>query len=312
MEERYGKHKYRKLVAEAFKIRINYGDFKDVSKKYAQIKKKGKKKLILCALPGRSGTRWLGDIFEAHPGHIGYVERYTDEEAFYRYVNFNKLPIDTAGIEELLMKGVIKDWEKYDTVFLCSPYFSHGFIHLAERLLADKLIFAVSDPKFTVISMYNKGLFKEEYIKEDPNKATGYQPMFRNRWNHIWGRLTPVGKDYLRWEKMSQIGRCSWYWNTLCMNIYQEMKASKYKADDIFIFKLEEADQNYEYYLKLARWFKLSPIISEEKFLSLKGKTVKKKDNTPKKFTKKENEEFQREVAPFMKIYPKLKTKGFK
>ena len=75
--------------------------------------------LVLCISCGRSGTRWLSQIFDRHKNASGSCERLL-EEAFYRYVKCNKLPIDVNGIMDLIKDGIVQDWEKTDISFVAS------------------------------------------------------------------------------------------------------------------------------------------------------------------------------------------------
>ena len=60
-------------------------------------KLKANKRLILCINVGRSGTRWLADIFNEHEGVVGTCERAVEYESFYRYVNWYDLDIDLTN-----------------------------------------------------------------------------------------------------------------------------------------------------------------------------------------------------------------------
>ncbi|MEX0931923.1 MAG: hypothetical protein WDZ88_04190 [Candidatus Paceibacterota bacterium] len=133
------------------------------------------KTLILGTLVARSGTMWLCDIFDAHQNATGVTERFFEAESFYRYVCFYNLPIDTSGIIKLIKKGIVEDWKRGDVALVYSPYFSHGILDLRKELKPKKIIVAVNDPKFTVQSLYNKGLFKHYYVRDNPHLALGYQ-----------------------------------------------------------------------------------------------------------------------------------------
>jgi hypothetical protein len=68
-------------------------------------------------------------------------------------------------------------------------------------------------------------------------------------------------------------GKISWFSNWINKDIYAQAKALP--PDILWIFDLREADQNYEYYLAMARAFGLKPILSEHKFLNLKKLAAK-------------------------------------
>jgi len=264
---------------------------------------KRNKKLILCIDAGRSGTRWLSDIFNAHKNAVGSCERNAFAEAFYRYIKWNKLPIDTQGIVELTKHYIIKDWQKAD-ISMISAFFHYDLADLCDELKVDKVIWAVNDARFTVTSFYNKGWYKNENMRKNDNLINGFQPKFNNVLNRSFTRLVPVGDFYNEWKKSTRIGKISWFWNTVNMEIYSNIK--NMPEEKVWVFKLEEADQNYDYYLKIAEEFELKPVLSQRKFLSLKWKSVKKTDNIRKEWTEQEEKEFEKYTAVFRQIYKTL------
>ena len=60
--------------------------------------KAGGKQLVLAVTTGRSGMKWLHEIFKAHPNAAGGRERNAVPESFYRYAKFNGLPVDAGGV----------------------------------------------------------------------------------------------------------------------------------------------------------------------------------------------------------------------
>lgn len=280
-----------------------YGSLKTVSQDYEKQIKSGKI-LILGTLSARSGTRWLCDIFSHHKTAIGSIERFNVAEAFYRYIKFNNLPIDCSGFIRLIKKGILQDWEKVDISLVFSPYFSHGILELYNELKPQRIIFAINDPEFTVTSIYNKEVFKETYYKDSPNLILGYQPELGERWSHFFGRIVPKGNFYSTWEKLTRIGKISWWGNRINMDIYQQLQ--EIPTEKIWIFKLKEADQNYDYYKKLAKEFNLQPLLEEEEFLTIKAKTVKKSNNVKREWTEREKDEFLQYTKQWTELYNML------
>lgn len=264
------------------------------------------KKLILGTFVARSGTRWLCDIFSSHDNVTGSVERFMEAETFFRYVNYHSLPIDLSGVYALLKQGIIDDWKNNDLSVVFSPFFSHGLQQLAENLKPKQFILAITEPKFVVQSLYNKGFFKENYFYNNKDKVIGFQPHVGTKSSHFFGRVIPSGIDYEYWSHLSRIGKISWWCNKIISDIY--MQITKIDKSKVFIFDLAVADQNYKYYCNLAKQFNLLPKMSEQDFLSLKEKTVKKSDNLPHQWSTKENEEFENETISWHEIYKKMKT----
>ena len=56
------------------------------------------KKLIVGTHSGRSGLRWLAMVHASHPGEYNLSEPYPVLESYFRYVTWNKLPIDNEKI----------------------------------------------------------------------------------------------------------------------------------------------------------------------------------------------------------------------
>ena len=94
------------------------------------------------------------------------------------------------------------------------------------------------------------------------------------------------------------------------MHIYKDLKT----ISDVnkFVFKLEDADQNYEYYLELIKKFNLKPRLSKKRFLSIKlSIDIQKKDihksNKSNDWTEMEESQFIKHTRSFTEIYNKLK-----
>lgn len=266
------------------------------------------KKLILGTLCARSGTMWLCDIFDSHNNATGITERNFEPESFYRYITYNKLPIDTSGIIALIKRGIIEDWKRGDIALVFSPFFSHGMLELNEKLKPEKIIFAINDPAFTVQSIFNKGMFKHFYIRERNDLALGYQPSLYGSWSQFFGRIVPNGVAYESWKKLTRLGKAAWWGNRINVDIWEQLKTLP--REKIFIFNLKEADQNYEYYKRLAAEFGLTPLLSEKKFLSIKDWRVKSSDNAKHEWTDVERKEFENETKEWMTLYKRLLDVG--
>lgn len=280
-------------------------DFKvpeDIDEEYSAQLKQGKR-LILGTLVARSGTRWLCDIFSAHENATGVTERYVVAEAFYRYVTYHKLPVDTSGIISLIKYGIVKDWEKADVSLVFSPYFSHGILNLVNELNPEQVILGVADPKFTVQSIYNKGVFSNKLFYKNKDLVIGYQPDLQKP-SHFFGRVIPQGVEFEEWEKLSRIGKISWWGNRIMTDINEQVQ--QLPQSQLFIFNLPDADQNYAYYRELAQTFQLSPVLSEKQFLAIKGKSVKANDNMPHVWSMQENKEFEHHTKNWRTIYDEL------
>lgn len=281
---------------------------KNVDAEYAKGLAAGKR-LILCTLSARSGTRWLGDIFNAHKNATGITERYFEAECFYRYIKYNKLPIDTAGTITLIKYGIVQDWKRADISLVISPFFSHGISELNEALKPEKFIFGINDPKFTVQSIYNKGFFEHHYVRNRLDLALGFQPAFEQKWYwlYLFGRLVPNGDFYREWEKLTRIGKIAWWGNMVNKDIWEQMQ--HLPKEKVFVFILKQADQNYEYYKNIAKDFGLAPLLSEKEFLAIKGKTVRTIHNVERPWSEQEQAEFVAYSRGWHDLYAQLSEK---
>ncbi|MFC2091172.1 hypothetical protein ACFLTD_00175 [Elusimicrobiota bacterium] len=284
-------------------LKRKYRSSDELRSEYNELVSAGKR-FILCVTVGRSGTRWLSDIFDAHDNAVGSTERNVLAESFYRYVVCNDLPVDVQGIMDMTKADIIDDWKKSDISMLVSPYFSHDIMKLSDELKIDRIIWGVNDAKFTVTSFYNKGWYKDSIIRKDDELVYGFQPVHDDMWSHFYGRLIPKGDLFREWKGLTRIGKISWFYNKVNMEIYEQVK--DLPEEKLLIFKLKDADQNYEYYLNIARQFSLDPVLSKSAFLSIKKKTFRKSHNIQKQWSGKETQEFQKYTSEFTSIYKNL------
>ena len=70
--------------------------------KYKSFSRARNNKLILGFGAGRCGQNWFAKIFNSHPNWIGTCERFSEFEAFYRYITYYDLPIDKESFLNFL------------------------------------------------------------------------------------------------------------------------------------------------------------------------------------------------------------------
>jgi len=264
------------------------------------------KKLLLGTLCARSGTRWLCDIVKSHDRAYAVTERDATPESFWRYIKYNELPIESDGIVRLLKKRIVDDWQANDLTLIFSPYFSHGLRELVQELSPTHVIFGVAEPEFVVQSIYNKGIFSTPYPERPDDVAIGFQPEFLGRWSHFYGRIVPRGPFYNDWLELTQVGKIAWWVNRINMDIYEQLESLS--PDQVILFDLPKADQNYEYYTSLAAKLGLRPILSRERFLALKKETAKSSDNVKHTWTAEERTEFEQQIAEWQRVYARLSS----
>ena len=278
-----------------------------MSNRYVEYKYKNKKKLILSVTSGRCGTAWLANIFSAHRNARGSSERYMNVEAIWRFMHYHKLPIDCAGVIEILKMGIVSDWEEHEISMINSPFLSHECRFLFNSLLVDKLIWGITDIRFTVQSFLQKGWYDNDFFMNDVNKISCVQPAYRNGIAYSFSRLVPCGEEYDIWKKLTRVGKISWFVSMINEEIYSNIKNLDKKK--LYIFKLEVADQNYEWYKDFANKFGFSNILSKEAFLSLKWKVMKRNDEVKNnQWSDKEEQEFLIYAKKAVDIYQTVKS----
>lgn len=285
---------------------VSEKELRTVTADYEDALKRGKR-LILCVLAARSGTRWLGDVFNAHKNATGITERYFEAESMYRYISYNRLPIDTSGIITLIKYGILQDWKRGDIAFVNSPFFSYGLDKLNEELRPETIVYGCSEPRFSTQSIYNKGFFQHYYIHDDPTLALGFQPSFPQRWYwlYLFARLVPREPEaYRAWEQLTRIGKIAWWGSMVNIDIWNQLQSIP--KEKVFLFNLKDADQNYEYYLNLAERFGLSPVLERKQFLSIKKKTVLPSHNEKHTWSELEEAEFKQHSKEWYSLYYEL------
>lgn len=288
----------KKRIRNKKEYKFLYKNSKEINEAFESIDRKNKK-LVLGVTSGRSGMKWVYEIFRHHKNADGGGERNVEAEAFWRYIHFNKLPIDLSGIVEVTKREILLDWIESDISITVSPYFSHNFLKLVDELKVDYIIWGITDPRFTVTSFYNKGWYKEDISYNDFTKVVGYQ--FNESWSHFLGRVVPAGEEFQKWTTLTRIGKISWFVNMIHLEIYRQIM--QLPKEMIYVFKLADADQNYEYYKKMANFFGLKPLMSEKDFLSLKKLAAKSSENRIKRWTEQEEKDFSEETKELRKIY---------
>jgi hypothetical protein len=269
-------------------------------------------KIIFSFSSGRSGQRWLSDVFLSHSNCAGGAERLREFEAFYRYVTWNKLNIDNTGFYDFYANLIKNDLSIADISINSSPYFAFGFDEIDRVFSPDYFLYIVRDPREVVSSLVSKGWYKDSIIKADNTFILGTQPQLSTSLHHSFGRIAPrsIG-EFDDWSKLTQVGKVSWYYNAINSHILDKVISNK---DRSWIVKLKDIDQNYDYYREvLCPEFGLHSIMSKSRYYSLKHGMVNKgtKENQSKNWNQKENDEFDFYTSDLMDKINNIGTSGF-
>ena len=262
---------------------------------FQDYKKNSKKELIIGTACGRSGLRWISEIHSAHKNCIALIEPFPLHESFYRYATFNNLNIDHSSFFNTLKYQFIKLWKKYDTIIFSSPWICFGLDEIERNFQPNKYIFMFRDPKKVVNSLVSKGWYNEKIFKSQSSKITGLQPNLKN-FHHNFSRISPKNDYFAEWNNLSSIGKCSWFWSEANQSMYLFFK--NLSKDKKLIFKLEDIDQNYNWYLKYIKYFNLKNQFNLKKFLEIKQNMPNKgkKNLNIDNWNEKENNEFTKNI----------------
>jgi len=269
------------------------------------------RELILSIAAGRSGQNWMTSIFTSHSNCSGGCHRMIGFEELYRYITWYQLPVDLEAFYDAVQSLIIKDWSQSSLSIYSSPFFAFGLDELVNRFNPDYCFFHIRDPESVINSNFVKGWYSKIPSKR-PKLIPGPQPLLTETLNHNLGRIMPKDDYYDEWEKLTQIGRITWYYVTINSYLYEKYKTIPESKK--WFFKLSEIDQNYDYYREvLTEKFNLSPILKKNHFLALKSK-MKNKGKSRRltsDWSDKDKRDYNNIIEPFMHIYDSLKTSGF-
>lgn len=274
--------------------------------KYQSFSRSLDNKFILSFGAGRCGQNWFAKIFNSHSNWIGTCERFSEFEAFYRYITYYDLPIDKESIFKLFILATNRDLAKYNNTLIGSPYFSFGVRELLQKLNPNILFFHIRNPIKSIESFYRKGWY---FYSNDFANNKGPIIDQSNNLTRSFSRIVPNDEYFNEWVKLTRIGKITWFWATINKVILDEF--NKIKNIDKFIFKLEDIDQNYDFYLRLYSKFNFQNKMNKKEFYNIiykapnKGPTDKYKYNDWSSLEKKEFEIIIERIFPY---YEDIKT----
>lgn len=282
---------------------------KNIEKEYKKLK--SKKKLILIAQQGRSGSRWLINIFKSHKNEFsGATTRDILYESFYHFCSYYKIKVDQKLFFLNLKSRIVEDWKKSKTSVICSPYFVFGLKNVIKEIKPDTIILCITDPIFTANSFLNKNFYNEDFVYSKNLNILGLQQSYYYETSHFFGRVAPKGKNFHKWIKMSRLGKIGWYMNESMKSMFKALKKQSNK--EIYLFDLKKSDQNYEFYLSLRKLFKIKWKLSKQHFLNLKKSheitppsDLKLNNYDSSKWKKKDKKQFLQQTRFFRNFYKK-------
>jgi hypothetical protein len=273
--------------------------------KYKNFLRKSDNNFILSFGAGRSGQNWFSKIFNSHQNWIGTCERFSDYEAFYRYITFYNLPINKQNFFKLLELSSNRDMAKYQNTFISSPYFSFGVEELYKKLKPNYLIFNIRNPVDSIQSFYQKGWYlnSNDFINFGPSID------ITNNLYRSFSRIIPKDNYLNEWLKLTRIGKLTWFWTTTNKTIYNSFNKIQ-NVEKLFV-KLEDVDQNYEMYEKLSERFNFKKKLKKKSFENVLTKSSNFEFDYAynyKDWSKIEKKEFASIIEKNFQDYDKIKT----
>lgn len=260
------------------------------------------KQLITFAVGcGRSGTHFIARLMEHDSRIVSYhLDTIGDTiaDSFLTYCEWNNIPVDKEGFfhkRKCLIDNAALSGKVY---FEANPYLSFSVVSIFQRFRA-KFIYMVRRPEDTVNSHYVKGWYEETPIKADVKLNLGFQYGMKKA-NHFFGRIVPHGQEFLRWKKLTRIGKIAWMWNTINLEIVRQLK--ELPKEHYIMVKLEELD--YDYYLKVHSFVGGRSPLTEQEFEKIRkakpGRGLKKLSHTT--WSEQERQEVLSETKRARKI----------
>ena len=215
---------------------------------------------------GRSGTHFLHRLMNEDPCIVSHhLDTFgeSDADSFAFYCLWNKLPVDLGGFLAGRQHQIDKAAKQGAVYFESNPYLALSVRQFFERFRA-KFLHVVRNPEAVVNSHFVKGWYRETPVKTDLNRALGFQPGMRT--NHFFGRIVPHGEEFVRWQKLTQVGRIAWMWNAINLETISQLR--QLPDEHHLLLKIEEVD--YSRYLQLYPFIGGGVPLAETKFLRIK------------------------------------------
>ena len=274
--------------------------------KYNDFKKTNENNLVLSFAAGRCGQNWISKVFNSHSNWVGSIERFSDFEAFYRFITYYDLPIHKDNFIKLIELSSKRDMSLYNNSFIASPYFSFGVKELVEKLSPNAFFFQIRNSIKTIESLY----VKDWYLNLDKILEIN-SPMIDISTDQYrsFSRIIPKGEYINEWKKLTRIGKITWYLCISNKSILNDFNKINYKKK--YLLKLEDIDQNYKFYEKISEIFNFEKKLSKKKFLEIINKTTNKGNSKKylyKNWSNKEKKEYNEVIERFFPNYDSLKT----
>src|SRR5262249_49688956 len=190
-----------------------------------------------CVGTGRCGTTFLSAVAGREPEVASSHERLRLGATFHMFCKWHGIAIDSEGFLLDREAAVRADLGERRFSFECSALLSHSLEELHGRFGA-RFLLLVRAPHETVASFAVRGWFLEPIARANPSlppsSREGQEP------RHFLGRNLPHGAEFLRWSRLSQIGKLAWFWQARNRAILEQF--ARLPATHCRIQRLEDLD----------------------------------------------------------------------
>lgn len=298
-----GLHRKLQLSIKQLKRLVGAGSKKDMDAKPFFSGKVGpqalssstERKPVFAVGCGRSGTHFVARLLSRdsqiesyHMDNIGAPVG----DSFLQYCAWNRLPVDLEGFFHKRESLINEARTMGRTYVEANPYLSFSIKPLFHRFRS-RFLFVIRRPEATVNSHYVKGWYENPLVRSDLRLSLGFQYDLKGP-HHFFGRFVPHGREFARWQRLTQIGKIAWMWNAFNLKIYHQLE--QLPDEQHVVVKLEELD--YARYLRVCSFVGSSSPVSEEDFDQLRrarpGQGLTHR--TPDTWSEQERQEFELET----------------
>ena len=194
---------------------------------------------------------------------------------------------------------------KYQNTFISSPYLSFGVKELVKEIKPNYIFFNLRNPINSVESFFQKGWYNN--ANDFKNKSPFID--ISNNLYRSFSRIIPKSDFLDEWIKLTRIGKITWFYAITNKSIYDDFK----NLDGVgtYYIKLEDIDQNYNFYEKLAEKFFFEKKMTKNSYFKTKITTPNIEFGNEYKFSEwsdLEKKEFENILTRFFPYYDEINT----
>jgi hypothetical protein len=258
-------------------------------------------KPIFAVGTGRSGTHFFYTLMSKDPN---FLSSHLDSlnvsiaDSFIQYSSWYSLNTDLEPFLEYRRRLIAKASQLNKIYFESNPYLSLIASTLNAKFNA-KILLLIRNPIDAINSHFVKGWYDFIPVRSNPRLVPVIPPDMPV--NHFLGRIMPLGNDYEAWEKLTRVGKIAWWWNTLNLNIYAQLK--DLPSNSWRIVKLDNF--GYRQYQSLHSFFEGKKLLKPKTFEKLcerrpgKGKSHRSFTD----WSAREKQEYLHQTAEARKVF---------